>query len=54
MLPPELIIRILGFTDYLTIKNYRKINRDLVDNNINFIFQNLKKIYPFLKYGKKK
>jgi hypothetical protein len=54
MLPPELIIRILGFTDYITIKNYREINKKLVDNNINFIFLKLTKIYPFLKYGKRR
>jgi hypothetical protein len=38
ILPPEIIIKILAFTNLDTIKNFRKINKNLIDNNINFIF----------------
>lgn len=54
ILPPEIIIKILAFTNLDTIKNFRKINKNLIDNNINFIFLKLCKTYPFLKYNKNK
>jgi hypothetical protein len=54
ILPPEIIIKILAFTNLDTIKNFRKINNNLIDNNINYIFLKLCKIYPFLKYNKNK
>ena len=51
MLPPELIIKILGYTDYETLKNYREFDKKFIDNNIKFIFRKLCFQYPFLKYG---
>ena len=38
ILPEEIIIKILSFTDFDTINNFRKINRKFIDNNINYIF----------------
>jgi hypothetical protein len=52
ILPEEIIIKILSFTDLDTIKNFRKINKIIIDNNINFIFLKLCNTYPFLKYNK--
>lgn len=52
ILPQEIIFKILSFTDLDTINNFRKINKNIIDDNINFIFLKLCKIYPFLKYNK--
>ena len=54
MLPQSIVIRILALTDYETIKNYRVIDRNLVDENINYIFLLLRKYHPFLKYQKER
>jgi hypothetical protein len=54
ILPQEIIIKIISFTDLDTINNFRKINKDIIDNNINFIFLKLSNSYPFLKYNKNK
>ena len=51
--PVEIIIKILSFTDLDTIINFRKINKNIIDNNINYIYLNLCNTYPFLKYNKK-
>ena len=40
MLPPEIIIRILGQTDYDTIKKYREFDKKFVDVNIKYLFRN--------------
>lgn len=53
VLPEEIIIKILSFTDFDTINNFRRINQNFIDNNINYIFLKLSKIHPFLKYEKK-
>ena len=50
--PEEIIIKIL-FTDFDTINNFRKINQNFIDNNINYIFLKLCIYHPFLKYNKK-
>ena len=54
MLPQSIVIRILALTDYETIKNYRVVDRNLVDENINYIFLLLRKYHPFLKYQKER
>lgn len=51
-LPPEILINILSFTDLETIKNFREVSKELIDNNINFIFKKMRKTHHFLKYGK--
>lgn len=52
VLPEEIIIKILSFTDFDTINNFRKINQKFIDNNINYIFLKLCRVHPFLKYNK--
>tara|TARA_B100000963_G_C22357720_1_gene550165 strand:- start:34 stop:462 length:429 start_codon:yes stop_codon:yes gene_type:complete len=51
MLPPELILKILSYTDYKTLKNYREFDKEFIDNNIKLIFRRLCLKYPFLRYG---
>ena len=51
-LPNEIILKILSFTNLETIKNFREVSQELIDNNINFIFKKLSKTHHFLKYGK--
>ena len=54
MLPPEIIIRILGQTDYDTIKKYRELDKKFIDVNIKYLFRKLCLLYPFLRYGNPK
>lgn len=51
MLPPELIIKILCYTDLHTLKNYREIDKEFIENNIKYFFIKFCKNFPFLKYG---
>ena len=54
MLPPEIIIKILTYTDYNTIKNYRHFDEKFIDFNLNYLFRKLCLTYPFLRYGNPK
>ena len=51
MLPPELIIKILCYTDIDTLKKYREIDKEFVERNIKYFFIRFCKNFPFLKYG---
>ena len=48
-----IIIKILSLTDFNTINNFKSSNticRTIINNNINYIFDLMCDINPFLKY----
>jgi len=50
-LPDTIVIHILSYTDYDTIKSYREVNKSFIDNNINYIFIKMRPSHLFLKYN---
>ncbi len=50
ILPEELIVNVLEYTDEFTIRHFNEVYPKLIQRNINFLMVRLKLKYPFLKY----